>query len=119
MRSSGIDASALAHRVVDVAADKKAADIALLDVSALTTIADFFVICSAQSERQVQAIAEAIIEASETSGRSPLGVEGLPMARWVLVDLGDVIAHVFTPDERAYYRLERLWGDAPVVVHVQ
>lgn len=104
---------------MDVASDKKAVDIVLLDVSALTTIADFFVICSGQSERQVQAVAEAIVEAGETVGRAPLGIEGEAAARWILVDLGDVIAHVFTPEERAYYRLERLWGDAPVVVHVQ
>lgn len=91
----------------------------MLNVSELTTIADYFVICSGQSERQVQAVAEAILEAGESEGRKPLGIEGLSAARWVLLDFGDVIAHVFTPDERAYYRLERLWGDAPVVVHVQ
>ncbi len=114
-----LDASALAHKIVDVASEKKAADIVLLDLSGLTTITDYFVICSGQSERQVQAVAEAIVEASEEAGRAPIGVEGSSASRWVLVDLGDVIAHVFTPDERAYYRLERLWGDAPVVVHVQ
>ncbi len=91
----------------------------LLEVSALTTIADYFVICSSQSERQVQAVAEAIIEAGENDGRAAIGIEGLSAARWVLVDFGDVIVHVFTPDERAYYRLERLWGDAPIVVRVQ
>jgi ribosome-associated protein len=91
----------------------------VLNVSELTTMADYFVICSGNSERQVQAVAEALIETAERSGRAPLGIEGLHGARWVLVDFGDVIAHVFTPDERAYYRLERLWGDAPVVVHLQ
>lgn len=114
-----LDASGLAHRVVAVASDKKASDIVILDLGALTTIADYFVICSGQSERQVQAVAEAILEAAEKDGRSAFGIEGLAAARWVLVDFGDVIVHVFTPDERAYYRLERLWGDAPVVVHVQ
>lgn len=117
--AQAIDASALAHRIVDVASDKKASDIVLLEVSALTTIADYFVICSSQSERQVQAVAEAIIEAGENDGRAAIGIEGLSAARWVLVDFGDVIVHVFTPDERAYYRLERLWGDAPIVVRVQ
>ena len=91
----------------------------LLNVAELTTIADYFVICSGTSDRQVQAIAEGILEAGEREGRRPLGIEGLSAARWVLVDFGDVIAHVFTPEERDYYRLERLWGDAPVVVRVQ
>lgn len=104
---------------MDVASEKKASDIVLLNVAELTTMADFFVICSGASERQVQAVAEALIAAGEAAGRAPLGVEGLRTARWVLVDFGDVIAHVFTPDERSYYRLERLWGDAPIVVALQ
>lgn len=114
-----VTASELAHHIVDVASDKKASDIVLLEVSGLTTIADYFVICSGASERQVQGVAEGLIEEGEKSGRRALGVEGLSAARWVLLDFGDVIAHVFTPEERAYYRLERLWGDAPVVVRVQ
>jgi ribosome-associated protein len=114
-----LDAAQLAHRIVDTAADKKATDVVLLNVSELTSIADYFVICSGTSDRQVQAIAQSIVEAGEREGRRPIGVEGLSAARWVLVDFGDVIAHVFTPEERDYYRLERLWGDAPVVVRVQ
>lgn len=90
-----------------------------MNVSELTTIADYFIVCSGTSDRQAQAIAEAIVEAGIEEGRRPLGVEGLPSAHWVLVDFGDVIVHVFTPEEREYYKLERLWGDAPVVVHVQ
>lgn len=119
LRDDSIDAGTLAHRIVDVASEKKASDIVLLNVAELTTMADFFVICSGASERQVQAVAEALIAAGEAAGRAPLGVEGLRTARWVLVDFGDVIAHVFTPDERSYYRLERLWGDAPIVVALQ
>lgn len=113
------DAARLAHHLVDVASNKKATDIILLNVRELTTIADYFVICSGQSERQAQAVAEALVQAGESEGRQPIGVEGLSPARWVLVDFGDVIAHVFTPEERDYYKLERLWGDAPVVVHVK
>ncbi len=90
-----------------------------MNVRELTTIADYFVICSGQSGRQVQAVAEALLEAGEAKGRRPIGVEGLSSAQWVLVDFGDVIAHVFTPEEREYYKLERLWGDAPVVVHTR
>lgn len=109
----------MARRLVDVASDKKATDVLVLNVRELTSIADYFLICSGQSERQVQAVAEALLQAGEGEGRRPIGIEGLSAARWVLVDFGDVIAHVFTPDEREYYKLERLWGDAPVVVHVQ
>lgn len=113
------ESARLARHLVDVASEKKASDIVLLNVHDLTTIADYFVICSGTSERQVQALAESLLEAGEAEGRQPFGVEGLSGARWVLVDFGDVIAHVFTPDERDYYKLERLWGDAPVVVHVR
>ena len=113
------DAAQLARHLVDVASDKKASDVVLLNVSELTTIADYFVICSGTSERQVQGIAEAILEAGKAEARRPLGVEGASAGRWILVDFGDVIAHVFAPEEREYYKLERLWGDAPVVVHVQ
>ncbi len=116
---TSFDATKLARYLVDVASDKKASDIVLLNVRELTTIADYFVILSGASSRQVQALAEALVEAGSDEGRKPIGVEGLPAAQWVLVDFGDVIAHVFTPDEREYYKLERLWGDAPVVVHMK
>ncbi len=114
-----LDPAQFAHRLVGAASDRKATNIVLLNVRELTTIADYFLICSGQSERQVRSLAEAILEAGEREGRRPLGVEGLSSPRWVLVDFGDVIAHVFTPEEREFYKLERLWGDAPVVVHVQ
>lgn len=91
----------------------------VLNVSEVTTIADLFVILSGRSERQVQAIAEGILERSTGAGRSPLGVEGYDAGRWVLIDLGDVVVHAFVPEERELYRLERLWGDAPVVLRVQ
>jgi ribosome-associated protein len=110
---------ALADLVVDAASDKKAEDIVVMNVSEVTTIADLFVILSGRGERQVQAIAEGIIEKTTEAGRRPLGVEGMTTGRWVLIDLGDVIVHAFVPDERELYRLERLWGDAPVVLRVQ
>lgn len=109
---------AMADLVVDAASDKKAEDILVLNVSEVTTIADLFVICSGRGERQVQAIADAIVEKAKAAGRRPFGVEGYNAGRWVLIDLGDVVTHVFVPDERELYRLERLWGDAPVVVRI-
>lgn len=109
---------AMADVVVDAASDKKAEDILVLNVSEVTTFTDLFVICSGRGERQVQAIADAIVEKAKEAGRQPVGIEGYDAGRWVLIDLGDVVAHVFVPDERQLYRLERLWGDAPVVLRI-
>ncbi len=109
---------AMADIVVEAASDKKAEDILVLNVSEVTTIADLFVIVSGRGEKQVQAIADAVIEKAKAAGRQPFGVEGYNGGRWVLIDLGDVVVHAFVPDERELYRLERLWGDAPVVVRI-
>jgi ribosome-associated protein len=115
---SEVSPRALADVVVEAAGDKKAEDILVLNVSELTTIADLFVICTGRGERQVQAIADAVREKAAEAGRRPLGVEGYAAGRWVLIDLGDVIVHAFVPEERHLYRLERLWGDAPVVLRI-
>jgi len=87
-------------------------------VSSLTQVTDVFVIASGRSERQVQAIADGIVEKAVGAGRKPVGVEGYTAGRWILVDLSDVVVHVFLPEEREVYRLERLWGDAPVVLRI-
>ena len=109
----------LARRIVELAEDKKAADIVLLDLVDLTTLADAFVICSGGSERQIDAIADGIIEGLRAEGERPIGREGTPASHWVLVDFGSVIVHVFTPPERDYYGLEKHWAAARVVVRVQ
>jgi ribosome-associated protein len=109
----------LARRIVELAEDKKAADIVLLDLFELTTLADAFVICSGGSERQIDAIADGIVEALREEGVRPIGREGTPASHWVLVDFGSVIVHVFTPPERDYYGLEKHWQQARVVVRVQ
>ncbi len=87
-------------------------------MSTLTQVTDVFVIASGRSERQVQAIADGIVEKASGAGRKPVGVEGYTAGRWILVDLSDVVVHVFLPEEREVYRLERLWGDAPVVLRI-
>jgi ribosome-associated protein len=99
---------------VQAALDKKAFDLNVLAVSELTSIADYFVLCSANTERQTQAIADSVMEKvrSEASAK-PLLVEGATPGRWILLDYGDFIVHVFTEECRRYYGLERLWGDAP------
>ena len=109
---------AMADLVVDAASDKKAEDILVLNVSEVTTIADLFVIVSGRGERQVQAIADEIVEKAKAAGRQAVGIEGYTAGRWILIDLGDVVVHAFVPEEREFYRLERLWGDAPVVLRI-
>jgi ribosome-associated protein len=94
-------------------------DIILLDIGDVSLLADYFVICTADSERQLTAISEAITEIAKKLGVRPLGVEGVASSGWLLIDFGSVIAHIFAPEQRAYYQLERLWGDAVKVVHVQ
>jgi nicotinate-nucleotide adenylyltransferase len=109
----------MARRIVDLAEDKKAADIVLLDLTGLTTIADAFVICSGGSERQLEAIADGVIEGLRAEKVRPIGREGTAASHWVLVDFGSVIVHIFTPPERDYYSLEKHWAEARTVLRVQ
>jgi ribosome-associated protein len=109
----------IARRVVDAAEDKKAAEIVLLDLAELTTVADYFVICSGGSERQLDAIGEGIIDALRAEGVRPIGREGTAASHWILLDFGGVIVHIFTPPERDYYSLERHWSEAKTVLRVQ
>lgn len=102
------------QHAVDAALDKKANALDVLEVGHLTPIADFFVICSGSTERQTNAIADAIDERIRTNdGVSPRLVEGTNPGRWILMDYGDFVVHIFTDDCRRFYSLERLWGDAP------
>ena len=101
---------------VAAALDKKAFDLDVLSVGELTSIADYFVLASATNERQAAAIADAIEEQLKKQlGVRPLLVEGTTPGRWILLDFGDFIVHIFTEDVRRFYGLERLWGDAPNV----
>jgi len=109
----------LARRIVELAEDKKAADIVLLDLTGLTTLADAFVICSGGSERQLGAIADGIIEGMRDEKVRPIGREGTATSHWVLLDFGAVVVHIFTPPERDYYSLEKHWSEAKTVLRVQ
>lgn len=112
-------ALAMARRIVEVAEDKKASDIVLLDVRALTAVTDYFIICSGASERQLGAIADGVAETLKEEQRVlPLGREGGSNAHWVLLDFGAAIVHVMAVPEREFYQLEKLWADAKVLVHV-
>ena len=104
----------MARDVADYAADRKALDIVQLDLRGIIGYTDYFVICSGRTERQTKAIHDAIHEGLKSAHRRlPERVEGLPGARWILMDYLDVVVHVFTPEIREYYRLEQLWGEAP------
>jgi ribosome-associated protein len=109
----------LARRIVELAEDKKAADIVLLDLTGLTTLADYFVIASGGSERQLDAIADGVISGLRDEKVRPYGREGTPASHWVLIDYGGVILHVFTPPERDFYQLERHWAEAKTVLRLQ
>jgi ribosome-associated protein len=109
----------LARRIVELAEDKKAADIVLLDLTGLTSVADYFVICSGGSERQLDAIADGIVSGMRDEKVHAYGREGTAASHWILVDFGNVIAHIFTPPERDYYSLERHWSEAKTILRVQ
>ncbi|SFL25192.1 ribosome silencing factor [Halanaerobium salsuginis] len=100
----------------EAADDKKAFEIEVLDVQGLTVIADYFVICSANSDKQVRAVAHAIEDKLSEAGIEPRRVAGMNEARWVLLDYADIIVHVFQKREREYYDLERLWADAESIL---
>lgn len=109
----------IAHTIVDAVADKKGEAIILLDIHSIAVFADYFVICSGISDRMLDTLADAAIarvkQRYEISGR----LEGLPRDGWLLVDFGDVILHVFSPDRRQYYKLEELWRDGKTLLHLQ
>ena len=101
--------------IAEAALDKKAEHLVALDVRDVTSYADTFILATGNSDRHARSIADAIREAVAAHGEKPLGVEGYDEGRWVLIDLGDVIVHVFRSDVREEYDLERLWSDAPPI----
>lgn len=105
----------LAKLVVKAAEDKKADKVVVMDISKLSVIAEYFIICNGNNERQVQAIVTEIRDQAHKNGYNVKGIEGAEEGRWVLVDLGDVVVHVFHREERDFYNIERLWSDANIV----
>jgi ribosome-associated protein len=99
-------------KAVRAALDKKAMDVVVLDLRHTPAFTDFFLVCSAQNQRQVHAIADAVEDALKAAKRRPSHVEGYDRGEWVLMDYFTFIVHIFTPQTRAFYSLERLWGDA-------
>jgi ribosome-associated protein len=103
---------AAVERAVQAAADKKAVDIVVLDLRKADAFTDYFVICSGQNSRQIRAIADAVMEALAARGARPSHLEGYDRSEWILIDYFDFVVHVFLLETRAFYGLERLWGNA-------
>ncbi len=105
----------LLETVYNAAVDKKALDIVVLNMEGVSVMADQFLICHANSERQVQSIAREVLNEATLLGVPVRRMEGFDTGRWILVDVGDVVIHVFHQEERGHYNLEKLWGDAPKI----
>ncbi len=99
--------------------EHKGEDILLLDVRSLAPFTDYFVICSGNTDRLLDALADSAREAARTQYHVGARTEGTPQSGWILLDFGDVVVHLFSPDLRDYYRLEDLWADGKVVLHLQ
>jgi ribosome-associated protein len=99
--------------VREAALDKKGEDFIAIDVGARTILADVFVLVTGRSKIQTRALADSVVEAVELGGHRVAHVEGYTDGNWVLIDLGTIVVHIFTPEQRAFYNLERLWADAP------
>ena len=110
----------LARHCVWAAQEKKALDPIILDLREISSITDYLVICSAQSEPQIKAIANGVEQAlKESAQRHPLAVDGFPTSQWIVIDYGDVMFHIFHEQKRPVYALEDLWSDAPQVSTLQ
>lgn len=112
------EAVELAKKIAEAAADKQASNVVLLDTRGICSFADYFVICSGESDRQMEAIRQAIAEVLKKEAVVPHHLEGDSRSGWMLLDLGAIVIHMFAPFEREYYQLEKLWNKAPIVVKI-
>ena len=109
----------LARSVVSTLEDKKGENILLMDIEGLASFADYFVICNGTSDRMLQSLADAVREAVKKEHGMISAVEGEPVDGWLVVDLGDVVLHLFSPEQREYYDLEKLWDRGKVLLRLQ
>jgi ribosome-associated protein len=109
----------LARKTANLLEDKKGEDIILMDIHEISDFADYFVICTGTSDRMLRALADDLIEQIKKQAQVNARVEGEPEGGWILVDFGDVIVHLFSPDRRDYYRLEELWGKGKILLRLQ
>lgn len=114
--SAGVAAEQVARTAAAAADAKKADDVTVLDLTSLSDVCDYFVIATGQNSRLADAVVDEVEEkVADACGEHPFSIEGRDEGSWILMDYGSVIVHVFSPEARDYYRLERLWGDAPVL----
>lgn len=113
-----LNAEELMKLTANAIEDKKGSDMTILNLQGISLVADYFVICHGNSDTQVKAIATEVKKQAVENGVNVKGIEGYDTGRWVLVDLGDVVIHIFHREDRQYYNIERLWSDAKVVEHV-
>ena len=118
-RTYTLDNLEIAHTIVDTLEDKLGEDILLLDIRDVSTIADYFVICSGTSDRMLDALADAVQREVRTQHHLKARIEGDPRTGWLLADYGGVIVHLFSPDRREFYQLEELWSEGKIVLHLQ
>ncbi len=109
----------LAIRIAEVIADTPASNTVVIDIHVASTVADCFVICSGDNERQLRAINRDILDVLEEEGTRPRRIEGTPASGWILLDYGDVVVHIFDTDQRDFYRIEDVWKDAPTLLAIQ
>ncbi len=119
MRSCRLEAAEYARKVAEIASDRQASDVLLLDVRKICSFADYFVICSAETSRHSEALTEVISKGLKEMGAQILHAEGDSASGWVLLDYSDVIVHIFSRAQREYYQLDRLWRGATTVVRMQ
>lgn len=114
LSANGVSAEEVARAAAQAAYDKKAEDIQVLDLTELSDVCDYFVIATGANNRQVDSIVDEVEEkVADSCGEHPFSIEGRDQKTWLLMDYGSVVVHVFTPEARDFYRLEKLWGDAP------
>lgn len=109
----------LARSIVSTLEDKKGEDILLIDIQNIASFADYFILCSGTSDRMLESLADAILETSKKQFAINAGSEGKPVDGWLVIDLGDVVVHLFSPEQRDYYDLEKLWDRGRVLLRVQ
>lgn len=102
------------QRCIEQLQSRKAEDIAVIDLRGIADFSDYFILCTGTSDTQVRALADAVLEGLKAEGHRPWQVEGYDTRKWILIDFVDVVVHIFQPEARQFYSLERLWGDAPI-----
>ena len=112
-------ARSLALQIADILTNTPAANTLLLEITAFSSVADFFLICSGENERQLRAIVEEVREELAKAGIRPLRMEGTTQSGWIVLDFGEVVAHIFDAELREFYKLESLWAEAPRVLSIQ